>query len=195
LEARVRQAALKPDFSTTDWAADCAEDPEHDADHHKDSADRVKNRKACEVSNQEKDDAEHNHGRSDPIRYVGFWNCRTSNCQVPQNPNVLSDRPIRRFGHNDVSTAGTTQLTISELAQEANVARGTLNRNIGSVEDLFDRIVADLSADMHRRVAASFAGIDDPAARLCTCQARGDNARRRGLSNAILDRKNGRAAS
>jgi len=75
------------------------------------------------------------------------------------------------------------------------VARGTLNRNIGSVEDLFDRIVADLSADMHRRVAASFAGIDDPAARLCTCQARGDNARRRGLSNAILDRKNGRAAS
>jgi hypothetical protein len=64
------QAALKPDFSTTDWAADCAEDPEHDADHHKDSADRVKNRKACEVSNQEKDDAEHNHGQSDPLRRV-----------------------------------------------------------------------------------------------------------------------------
>jgi hypothetical protein len=69
-KARVRQAALKPNFSTTDWAADCAEDPEHDADHHKDSADRVKNRKACEVSNQEKDDAEHNHGQSDPVRRV-----------------------------------------------------------------------------------------------------------------------------
>jgi len=41
----------------------------------------------------------------DPIRYVGFWNWRTSNCQVPQNPNVLSDRPIRGFRHNDVSTA------------------------------------------------------------------------------------------
>ena len=32
LHDRVRQAALEPDFSTTDWAADCAEDPEHDAD-------------------------------------------------------------------------------------------------------------------------------------------------------------------
>jgi hypothetical protein len=63
-----RQAALKPDFSTTDWAADGAEYPEHDADHHKDSADRVKNREACKVSNQEKDDAKHNHGQSDPLR-------------------------------------------------------------------------------------------------------------------------------
>ena len=69
-EARVALAALEPDFSTTDWAADCAEYPEHDADHHKDSADRVKNRKAGEVSNQEKDDAEHNHGQSDPVRRI-----------------------------------------------------------------------------------------------------------------------------
>jgi len=45
----------------------------------------------------------------DPIRYVGFWNWRTSNCQVPQNPNVLSDRPIRRFRHNDVSLARRVQ--------------------------------------------------------------------------------------
>jgi hypothetical protein len=34
------------------------------------------------------------------------------------------------------------------------------------VGDLFDRIVAEFSADMHTRVSASFAGIDDPAARL-----------------------------
>lgn len=63
---------------------------------------------------------------------------------------------------------GTMQLTISELATEANVARGTLYRNIGSMDGLFDRVVADLGADMHRRVAASFDGIDDPAARLAT---------------------------
>jgi hypothetical protein len=103
LHDRVRQAALEPDFSTTDWAADCAEDPEHDTDHHKDSADGVKNRKACEVTNQEKDDAEHNHGQSDPVR--GFWNWRTRNCQIRQNPNAPSDRPIRRFRHGDVCTA------------------------------------------------------------------------------------------
>jgi AcrR family transcriptional regulator len=61
---------------------------------------------------------------------------------------------------------GTTQITISELAQEANVARGTLYRNVGSIEGLFDRVVGDMSADLHQRVAATFDGIDDSAARL-----------------------------
>ena len=59
---------------------------------------------------------------------------------------------------------GTTQLTVSELAQAANVARGTLYRNIGSMSDLFDRVVAEFSADLHQRVSASFVGIEDPAA-------------------------------
>ena len=63
---------------------------------------------------------------------------------------------------------GTTQVTISELAQAANVARGTLYRNIGSMADLFDRVVAEFSANLHRRISASFDGIDDPAARLAT---------------------------
>jgi AcrR family transcriptional regulator len=75
----------------------------------------------------------------------------------------ISDAAVRLFVEK-----GTTQLTISELAQEANVARGTLYRNIGSVEDLFDRIIAELSADLHQRVSATFADIDDSAARLAT---------------------------
>jgi AcrR family transcriptional regulator len=73
----------------------------------------------------------------------------------------INDAAVRLFVEK-----GTTQLTISELAQEANVARGTLYRNIGSVEGLFDRIVAELTADMHQRVSATFSDIDDPAARL-----------------------------
>jgi AcrR family transcriptional regulator len=75
----------------------------------------------------------------------------------------ISDAAIRLFVEK-----GTTQLTISELAQAANVARGTLYRNIGSVADLFERVVAEFSADLHERVSASFVGIDDPAARLAT---------------------------
>jgi AcrR family transcriptional regulator len=75
----------------------------------------------------------------------------------------ISDAAIRLFVEK-----GTTQLTISELAQEANVARGTLYRNIGSIEGLFDRIIGELSADMHQRVSATFADVDDPAARLAT---------------------------
>jgi len=64
---RVRQAALEPDFSTSDRAPDCAEDPQHDTDHHEDSADGVKDRDACEITDQEKDDAEDDHGQSDPM--------------------------------------------------------------------------------------------------------------------------------
>ena len=79
-----------------------------------------------------------------------------------------TDRRINAAAVRLFTTKGTTQLTVSELAQEANVARGTLYRNVGSVEDLFDRIVAEFSTDLHQRVAATFAGIDDPAARLAT---------------------------
>ncbi|WP_078310830.1 MULTISPECIES: TetR/AcrR family transcriptional regulator [unclassified Mycobacterium] len=61
---------------------------------------------------------------------------------------------------------GTTQITISELAQEANLARGTLYRNLGSIDGLFDRVVGAISTDLHQRVAATFAGIDDSATRL-----------------------------
>ena len=75
----------------------------------------------------------------------------------------ISDAAIRLFVEK-----GTTQLSVSELAQAANVARGTLYRNVGSMTDLFDRVVAEFSADLHQRVSASFAGIDDPAARLAT---------------------------
>jgi len=75
----------------------------------------------------------------------------------------ISDAAVRLF-----TEKGTTSLTISELAQEANVARGTLYRNIGSVEDLFNRIVGELSDEMHHRVSATFTDIDDPAARLAT---------------------------
>ena len=75
----------------------------------------------------------------------------------------ISEAAIRLFVEK-----GTTQLTVSELAQAANVARGTLYRNIGSMADLFDRVVGKFSADLHQRVSASFDGIDDPAARLAT---------------------------
>lgn len=109
IKRRVTQAALEPDFSTTDRPADCTEDPEHDTDHHKDSADGVKNRKACEVANQEKDDAEHNHGQSDPV--VKVWNWSARNCQIRQNPNAPSDRD----GPLDVRTA----VSVREVRCEA----------------------------------------------------------------------------
>ena len=56
----------------------------------------------------------------------------------------------------------------SELAAEANVARGTLYRYVDSMDELFDKVVASFSADLHQRVADSFEAIEDPATRLAT---------------------------
>src|SRR5277367_286639 len=79
-----------------------------------------------------------------------------------------TDRRINAAAVRLFTTKGTTRLTVSELAQEANVARGTLYRNVGSVEGLFDRVVAEFSADLHRRVWSTCADIDHAAARLAT---------------------------
>jgi hypothetical protein len=57
---------LEPDFSAADRPADCAEDPQDDADQNEQTTDGVQDRDAGEVADQEKDDAKNNHDQSDP---------------------------------------------------------------------------------------------------------------------------------
>ncbi|MDQ0458317.1 TetR/AcrR family transcriptional regulator [Rhizobium paknamense] len=79
---------------------------------------------------------------------------------------------------NDVSTAqarinhaamrlfaqkGGNQVSVSELAQAAGVARGTIYNNYPDPEQLFENIVADLASEMHARVAEAASQIADPA--------------------------------
>ena len=61
-------------------------------------------------------------------------------------------------------------MTISDLANEARVARGTLYRIVDSVEDLYARVVQTTSIELHAQVAETLddSGITDPAARLAT---------------------------
>lgn len=61
---------------------------------------------------------------------------------------------------------GTNAITVSELAEVAGIARGTVYNNVASPNELFETIAADLATEMLGRVAASFAGVDDPAERL-----------------------------
>ncbi|WP_330256932.1 TetR/AcrR family transcriptional regulator [Nocardia sp. NBC_00565] len=44
---------------------------------------------------------------------------------------------------------GNTDLTISELAAEAGIARGTLYRNVDSMDELFDQVRTQLAVDVH----------------------------------------------
>jgi AcrR family transcriptional regulator len=73
----------------------------------------------------------------------------------------IQDAAMRLF-----AASGATQLTVSDLAEAAGVARGTVYNNVESPEALLGRIAADLGREMHARTQASFGGVDDPALRL-----------------------------
>lgn len=66
---------------------------------------------------------------------------------------------------------GVTQVTVSDLAEAAGVARGTVYNNFGkssagNLQSLFEEVATRLTTEMDARVAASFAATPDPAQRL-----------------------------
>jgi len=61
---------------------------------------------------------------------------------------------------------GVTRVNISELAEAAGMARGTIYSHVTDIDSLFEEVAAELAHDMTARVVASFAGISDPARRL-----------------------------
>jgi AcrR family transcriptional regulator len=60
----------------------------------------------------------------------------------------------------------TPQVTVSELAEAAGVARGTVYSNVSSVEHLFEEVATRLVMEMDARVIAASANTSDPAQRL-----------------------------
>lgn len=63
---------------------------------------------------------------------------------------------------------GSAEISVSELAETAGVARGTIYNNLGSTEHLFEQVASQLSREMNLRVADSYTGIDDGATRMAT---------------------------
>ena len=61
---------------------------------------------------------------------------------------------------------GTTQANVSELAQAAGIARGTIYNNVSNPDSLFEEVATALGNEMHARILASFEAMDDPAHRL-----------------------------
>lgn len=58
------------------------------------------------------------------------------------------------------------EVGLEELARAAGVSRAVLSANLVSPDRLFESVAAQLASEMQRRIALSFAGIDDPAQRL-----------------------------
>jgi len=80
-----------------------------------------------------------------------------------------AERRIHEAALRIFARSGRTDLTISELANEAGVARGTVYNYIKPGDDLFDNVTARLTAEMYRRVNKSIATTDtanNPLSRL-----------------------------
>lgn len=62
--------------------------------------------------------------------------------------------------------SGTTDVTISQLAKEADVARNTVYSYVDSMEALFQHVSTTLTNEMNTRVICSVSDAKGPAARL-----------------------------
>lgn len=61
---------------------------------------------------------------------------------------------------------GLSQVSVSELAEYADVARGTIYNNIDSLENLFEEVTGNLVSDMNQKVVDSLGKLNDPALRV-----------------------------
>lgn len=77
-----------------------------------------------------------------------------------------AQRRIHKAALRLFAEKGVMQLNISDLAEEAGVARGTIYNNVETMEQLFEQVASQLSSEMHQRIAISFASVEDPAERL-----------------------------
>lgn len=61
---------------------------------------------------------------------------------------------------------GVAQINVSELAQAAGMARGTVYNNLADLDGLFATVANQLSSEMSDRIAHSARDLPDPAHRL-----------------------------
>ena len=75
----------------------------------------------------------------------------------------IHDAAIRLFAER-----GSRDVSVSDLADAAGVARGTIYNNIADPEALFDQVASNLLHAMHLRVSSSMSEVRDPASRIAT---------------------------
>ncbi|TPE58815.1 TetR/AcrR family transcriptional regulator [Sandaracinobacter neustonicus] len=73
----------------------------------------------------------------------------------------MREAAIRLFAEK-----GSTQVSMSELAQAAGVARGTAHNNLESTDAFFREIASELADEMNDRITISSEGVSDPTRRL-----------------------------
>lgn len=77
-----------------------------------------------------------------------------------------AQRRLYRAALQLFAETGVTRVGVSELAQAAGVARGTVYNNVSNLDTLFSEVAGHLSAEMSGRIALVVREISDPALRL-----------------------------
>lgn len=77
-----------------------------------------------------------------------------------------AQRRIHQAALRVFAEKGSSEISVSELAEAAGVARGTIYNNLGSTEHLFEQVASQLAKEMNQKVVASYTGIEDPAQRI-----------------------------
>ncbi len=83
------------------------------------------------------------------------------------SPNGARSR-IYRTALRLFAETGAVEISVSELAEAAGVARGTIYNNVKQPENLFGDVVSTLSREMIARVELAMNNLKDPAERLAT---------------------------
>lgn len=75
----------------------------------------------------------------------------------------IYEAAIRLFAEN-----GGNEIAVSDLAQAAGIARGTIYNNVSDPQNLFGEVASSLSLEMIARVEATLGNVTDPAERLAS---------------------------
>lgn len=80
--------------------------------------------------------------------------------------SLAAQRQIHRAAIALFAERGAMQVSVTDLAQAAGVARGTIYNNLGDLSGLFDLVAVQLAAEMSEEIARAVAELDDPVRRL-----------------------------
>jgi len=78
----------------------------------------------------------------------------------------LAQRQIYQAAMRLFAERGLTQISVTDLAQAAGVARGTIYNNLDDLSGLFDLVATHLAAELSDRIERALSDCDDPIRRL-----------------------------
>jgi AcrR family transcriptional regulator len=79
---------------------------------------------------------------------------------------TAAQRRLHRAALQLFAERGVTHLNVSELAEVAGMARGTVYNNVSDLDGLFSQVAAQFSVEMTERIERSVGQIQDPAQKL-----------------------------